>query len=144
MITFFLKGNPKPKQRPRISQPNPRMRPKIYSPASQWETDILKQLKIIKMRNSLYYDKAIEVDCIFLIPRPKSHFRTGKYSHLLKPTAPIYHEVKGDRDNYDKCILDRMTKAGILKDDCIVIGGYVGKKWAHGVSGCFVRIKELY
>lgn len=142
-MMFFLVGTPKPKQRPRISQPNYKMRPKVYSPVSEWETNILAQLKILKKRKNLYYDKAIRVDCVFFLPRPKHHYRTGKYSHLLKPTAPIYHTIKPDRDNLDKPILDRMTKAGILSDDCIVVGGSPEKKWSHSHGGCLVRITEL-
>tara|TARA_Y100001963_G_C6773707_1_gene446242 strand:- start:1328 stop:1825 length:498 start_codon:yes stop_codon:yes gene_type:complete len=58
--------------------------------------------------------------CItFHMPRPKNHYRTGKFSHLLKKDSPNLHIVKPDIDNLVKFVMDAMQ--GILwNDDCCI------------------------
>ena len=51
----------------------------------------------------------------FYFPRPKSHFRTGKNSHLLSDRAPIYHVGKPDVDKLGRAILDALT--GVVYHD---------------------------
>ena len=58
---------------------------------------------------------------VFKYKRPKSHFRTGANSHLLKRDAPQHPVAKPDLDNIIKAYLDILTVAGVIKDDCQVI-----------------------
>lgn len=53
------------------------------------------------------------------IPRPKNHFRTGRYSHLLKDDAPVYPTARqyGDTDKYLRAIGDALTAIDIVGDD---------------------------
>ena len=52
------------------------------------------------------------------MPRPKSHFRTGKYSNLLKADAPSLHSSKCDLDNLVKMICDTIQgKDRMICDD---------------------------
>ena len=136
MIKIFLEGTPKPKQRPRWSGRF------MYSPKTQWEKDIKEQLSL----RDFYFEKPIKVDMCFYMPRPKRHYRTGKYSDILRDDAPVYHCQKPDRDNLDKAVLDVLTDCGLLKDDCIVCDGSVTKLWANEKSGvyvCITNIEEL-
>ena len=51
------------------------------------------------------------------MPRPKSHYRTGRYSHLLKNNHPIYHIFTPDLDNLVKMIADTIQgKKRIIYD----------------------------
>lgn len=52
----------------------------------------------------------------FYVDRPKSHYRTGKYSHLLKDNAPTWHTSRADIDNYVKLVLDALN-GSYYKDD---------------------------
>ena len=54
------------------------------------------------------------------MPRPKNHYRTGKYKHLLKDNIPEYVSVRPDLDNYLKLLLDVMNK-GFYVDDSQVV-----------------------
>ena len=56
---------------------------------------------------------------VFSMPRPKSHYRTGKYSHLLKKNAPMQCITKPDIDNLVKFYLDAMT-GSFWRDDAYV------------------------
>ena len=137
MQIIQLKGKPQPKQRPRSANGI------FYSPKSAWEKSIKKQLKGIKSRLDLYFDSALRIDITFYMPRPKCHFRTGKFSHLLKDSSPrIWHCKRPDRDNLDKAVLDVMTEVGILSDDCIVCDGKIQKRWANEGSA-LITIMEL-
>jgi len=52
----------------------------------------------------------------FYVDRPKAHYRTGKYSHILKDTAPTWHISRADIDNYVKLVLDALNGV-YYKDD---------------------------
>ena len=52
----------------------------------------------------------------FYVARPKAHYRTGKYSHILKDNAPTWHTSRADIDNYVKLVLDALNGV-FYKDD---------------------------
>ena len=56
----------------------------------------------------------------FYEKRPKCHYRTGKYSDLLKPRAPKYNTSKRDIDNFCKFVLDALNKR-LYDDDSQII-----------------------
>ena len=58
---------------------------------------------------------ALRVSLLFTLPRPKSHYRTGRNSHLLRETAPDHPIGKPDVDKLARAILDALT--GIWWDD---------------------------
>lgn len=62
---------------------------------------------------------------VFYFPRPKSHFRTGKYSTHLKQTAPDLHTAKPDASNLIKFVEDALQQCkkwdGFYKDDSQIV-----------------------
>ena len=75
------------------------------------------------------YDCPLRVDLWLFFPRPKSHFRTGKYAGILKDNAPEWHSKRPDRDNCDKLILDSMT--GVFwTDDSRICDGRIVKRYS--------------
>lgn len=56
----------------------------------------------------------------FYEKRPKCHYRSGKYSDLLKPKAPKYNISKKDIDNFCKFVLDALNKK-LYNDDSQII-----------------------
>ena len=99
-------------------------------------------MKVLKEQDA-HFDKAICLRLIFYMPRPKSHYRTGKFSHILKDSAPSFHTKKPDVDNLSKAVLDAMTDAGILSDDSIVVQHYIYKKYTERETGVKIEIEEL-
>lgn len=67
----------------------------------------------------------------FYMPRPKNHYRTGRFSELLKATAECYHLQKPDTTKLYRCIEDAFT--GILYEDDSTIISQDGtcKEWAN-------------
>jgi crossover junction endodeoxyribonuclease RusA len=62
----------------------------------------------------------IKLSAVFRFPRPQSHFRSGKNSHLLKDNAPRLHTKKPDLDNVIKATKDALSDIRAWRDDCQV------------------------
>ena len=89
----------------------------MYDPSSKDKDKFKKQCIGFAPIHPL--EGAISVSMAFSMPRPKSHYRTGRYSHLLKEDAPTLHISKPDIDNLVKFYLDAMT-GSFWKDDACV------------------------
>ena len=89
----------------------------MYDPSSRDKERFKEQCEEYAPKRPL--EGAICVCMVFNMPRPKSHYRSGRYSHLLKNDALPYPIVKPDLDNIIKFYLDSMT--GLFwKDDAYV------------------------
>ena len=89
----------------------------IYDPSSKDKIDFKKECLGFVPKHPL--EGAISVSMVFTMPRPKSHYRTGKFAHILKDDAPSLHVNKPDIDNIIKFYLDAMT-GNFWKDDCTI------------------------
>ena len=87
-----------------------------------------KNFKIKVMEFSPYkmVKGAIMLSLTFYMPRPKNHYRTGKFSNLLRVDAPTNHITKPDIDNLSKFVMDALQ--GILWDDDCYINALDAKK----------------
>ncbi|WP_327377952.1 RusA family crossover junction endodeoxyribonuclease [Streptomyces sp. NBC_01216] len=65
-------------------------------------------------------DGPVWLDMQFTLRRPKSHYRTGRNTGLLKATAPPYPTGKPDLDKLIRSTQDALKDAGVLSDDSIV------------------------
>ena len=125
MIKITIPGTPKAQKRHR-----PSARGGYYDPSS---TDKKQTwLQIAKYRPKLPLTGSIELKLIFYMPRPKSHYRTGKYSHLLKEKCKdiVYHTFKSDVDNFCKFYMDLMN-SGFYVDDSQVCVLQAEKKYGE-------------
>jgi len=75
------------------------------------------------------FDCPLRVDVTFFFSRPKSHFKSGKNSHILKDNAPVWHTSRPDRDNLDKLVMDSMSKV-FWRDDSLVCAGEIQKLYS--------------
>lgn len=87
-----------------------------------------------------------EID--FFFARPKSHYRSGKYSDQLKPNAPIYafSHGQGDLDKLLRSTIDGLsfvTGGCIIRDDCLVVSIASTKQYANDVSPPGAAIKVI-
>ena len=91
----------------------------MYDPSSKDKQEMW--LQIAKYRPEQPFKGNIYLKLIFYMPRPKHHYRTGKYSHLLKDNykGMIYHKVKADLDNLVKMIADIIQPQMICDDSQI-------------------------
>ena len=112
-----LKVNMKPLAQQRHKARRAGNRIIMYDPSSKDKDRFKKECVEFEPKQPL--EGAISVSMVFSMPRPKSHYRTGKYSHLLKENAPMLHITKPDIDNLVKFYLDAMT-GSFWKDDAYV------------------------
>ena len=73
------------------------------------------------------FDEPLTAHMTFSFDRPKSHWRTGKNAHLLKPTAPLVPVTPPDLSKLIRATEDAITDAGIWRDDSLVASLVVAK-----------------
>ena len=114
MISVTITGQPVALKRHR-----PSARGGYYAPSSKDKKQIWLQIAKYKPKQPFAGDIYLKV--VFYLKRPKSHFRTGKYSHLLKDAYKdmVYHSFKPDLDNLVKLIADIIQPQMIIDDSQI-------------------------
>ena len=89
----------------------------MYDPSAKDKKQIWLQIAKFKPKRPFAGD--IMLKLIFTMPRPKSHFRTGKFKHILKDGYEhiINHTFKPDLDNLVKLIADCIGNNTFIVDD---------------------------
>jgi len=130
--------NGKPKAQPRVKAFSRGGKAGVYTPstADEWRRNVSVSLIRHKDKN---LSGAFEVELHFILDRPRSHYRTGRFKHIQKDDAPTYHTKKPDVDNLAKLILDVLTKINYWSDDSQVVSLKVTKQYSD-VFDCGVRI----
>lgn len=70
----------------------------------------------------------------FVLPRPKSHYRTGRNAHLLRDSAPVWPAGKPDCSKLLRSTEDALTDAGIWQDDAQIVN-YTSLAKVFGSAG---------
>lgn len=70
----------------------------------------------------------VEVLVEFVFPRPKSHFRTGRYAGELRPAAPYWHTSYPDLDKLQRAIGDALSGV-VVGDDSQIARWVVYKRF---------------
>ena len=139
LLIVDVEGKPEPEPRPRMDRRSGR----AYVPRSahDWKHAIR-----VATRMALTSDGvgavpeprvAFAVGFVFRFARPKSHYRTGRFSSLLRDAAPQLHTCKPDLDNLIKAAVDALGDfdggAALVWADDSQVDRYVGtptKRWA--------------
>ena len=108
---YIIKGNPIPQKRHRMG------RGYSYDPSAPDKKRV--RLELLLKNNKVINTGPVNMFVTFYMKRPKSHYRTGKFSNMLKNDAPMQHTKKPDIDNLLKFIMD-CCNGIVYKDDCQV------------------------
>ena len=106
---FIVEGIPKALKRHRHTRQG-----RTYDPSKKDKRDFLYQ--VMKLAPKSPPTAPLRVIIVFYMPRPKAHFRTGKFKGLLKPDMPIQHKSTPDLDNLVKMVCDSLNRV-FYKDD---------------------------
>ena len=90
------------------------------------------------------FEGPLTMDLQFFFTRPKSHFRTGKFSHELKDSSPDYHTQTPDLDKLIRSVDDSLTGI-VFEDDSQVTSLTSSKQWRDSrgqSSGVLVYVSE--
>mgnify|MGYP003388238820 CR=1 FL=1 len=127
-ISFVVAGDPKaqPRADGYAYQPKGKKKPicRMYTPdsADGWKLSV--NVVALSRRPARPIEGPIRVDLTFYFSRPQRLLKKSS------PRGPILHDIKPDRDNLDKVVLDALTKAHFWHDDCQVCGGEIWKYYA--------------
>lgn len=128
MISFFVRGTPIAQPRPQVSTRGGFARAYVPAkhPVHAWRKAV---------RDACPYTEKLEgplsVTLSLFLPRPKSHYRTGKHAGHLKASAPIWHSSRSDVDNHVKSVLDALDGVAWI-DDAQVCRLRAEKRWDDG------------
>lgn len=59
---------------------------------------------------------ALRVRLVFVLVRPKSHYRTGRHAGELRDSAPRYVSTRPDVDKLSRAVLDALTGVAFADD----------------------------
>ena len=142
-IEIFVHGTPKGQPRPRAFSRGGMTR--VYDPgtAEGWKSAIAEEIREHLPEKPL--EHPVWLSLVFVMPRPKLHYGSGKNAGKLKPDAPYYFTPKPDADNLAKAVMDALTQVGLWRDDSLVCKLTVVKRYesVDGASGCFIQIGEI-
>ena len=109
---FFRRGN-------RVGTYNPQ-----ESEAGQWLLQAIPQI-------GKKLDGPLDLGCLFIFPRPKAHYGTGRNAWKLKASAPKHHIKTPDCDNLVKWVKDCLNGRA-YDDDKQVVTIQATKKYVDG------------
>ena len=136
-IDFYVHGSPLPLKRHRLTR-----RGRVYDPSADdkrvWMETALAFCPVEPLTG------AIEVELEFIMPRPKSHFGTGRNDGRLKPSVPTHHLHTPDLDNLVKFVLDAMN-GKFYVDDAQIISIACKKTFSaeKGECGTVVYMRQV-
>jgi Holliday junction resolvase RusA-like endonuclease len=105
---------------------------------ADWRASVAHEASIA-MAGAALLRGPLLLSIVFVMPRPKGHYRTGKRSAELRPDAPHYHDKKPDCTKLLRSTEDAMT--GIVwGDDSQVAVQNVSKYYEHEGLGVGARI----
>lgn len=109
-----------------------------------WRGDVVRAARgaIVERGGPLAGPVSIEVE--FRLPRPKSHYRTGRKAQVLRGTAPTAHAGKPDIDKLLRSTCDALTTAGVWRDDSQIADVVTRKRYADDeLPGATITVTEV-
>lgn len=85
--------------------------------------------------------EAVSLTVVWQLPRPASHYGTGRNARTLRPSAPRRHSQRPDADKLLRAVLDSLTDAGIWRDDAQVDVVLAIRQWTEGPPGCRISVR---
>lgn len=97
-----------------------------------WRAHAITQLRAAWAGEPITH--GVHVTARFVYARPKSHYRTGRNSHLLRDDAPAFKTSAPDLDKLQRALGDALTQSGVLRDDALIVEWVARKQWASKPS----------
>ena len=88
-----------------------------------WRSDVKAAAEAAMPEDWTPIMSAVQIVAVFVRPRPKGHYRTGRFAGLLRDTAPPYPATTPDLDKLLRSTLDALGKKGasVWRDDAQVV-----------------------
>jgi len=94
------------------------MREQVHDSIDRWR-GLVAAAGARAMRGKVLLDGPLAARMIFTVARAAGHYRTGRYSHLLRDDAPAYPDYRGSKDlsKLLRATEDALT-GPVWADDC--------------------------
>jgi Holliday junction resolvase RusA-like endonuclease len=109
-----------------------------YDPSKKEKDDFVKAIEVLPEKMT----KPIKCILNFYCKRPKTHYKTGKNSNILKDTAPKYNTNNKDLDNMVKFVLDALNDK-LYTDDSLIFEITCSKLYSEGDGYIYVKFTEV-
>lgn len=137
-VSFFVDGVPQP-QGSKRHVGNGRMIESAKG-LKAWRREVT-DAAVLAMADRHWLDGALFLSAVFYLPRPKGHYRAGRYAGQLRDSAPVWHVVKPDVDKLVRALGDAMT--GIVYQDDSRIAGCLPLKVYGDRPGVRITVTQL-
>lgn len=93
-----------------------------HATADPWRQTVVGWMRKYHPAQTAEKGQAVGVEITFTLPRPATHYGTGRNSKRLKESAPKHPTGRntGDIDKLARLILDAMQDAQLIPDDAAV------------------------
>jgi Holliday junction resolvase RusA-like endonuclease len=109
-----------------------------YDPSKKEKDDFVKAVETLPEKMT----KPIKCVLNFYCKRPKTHYKSGKNSHILKDTAPKYNTNNKDLDNMVKFVLDALNDK-LYTDDSLIFEITCSKLYSEEDGYIYVKFTEV-
>ena len=109
-----------------------------YDPSKKEKDDFVKAVETLPEKMT----KPIKCILNFYCKRPKTHYKTGKNSNILKDTSPKYNTNNKDLDNMVKFVLDALNDK-LYTDDSLIFEITCSKLYSEGDGYIYVKFTEV-
>ena len=133
MIEIVINSKPIALKRHRVARFG-----RMYDPSAKDKKKTVQEIK--KFKPDVKLKGPILIEYKFFYERPKSHFRTGKFSNILKDNAPKHHTNKPDLDNVIKYYND-VLQVDFIEDDSQIVCIWAVKKY-NSESQVVIKLSE--
>ena len=133
MIEIVINSKPIALKRHRVARFG-----RMYDPSAKDKKKTVQEIK--KFKPDVKFKGPILIEYKFFYERPKSHFRTGKFSNILKDNAPKHHTNKPDLDNVIKYYND-VLQVDFIEDDSQIVCIWAVKKY-NSESQVVIKLSE--
>ena len=111
-----------------------------YDPSSKEKSEFISKIHTFIPKKPL--EGPIKAELNFYEKRPKSHYRTGKFSNILKKNAAKFNMSKRDIDNFVKFVLDSLNKK-MYVDDSQIFELVCGKYYSESDGYIECKFEEV-
>lgn len=154
-IFFMVRGEPAPqgsKNMMRNYRTGQMIMMESCKKLAPWRKAVTEAAELAAGASWLPIAGPVRLEVIFTVPRPRSHWRTGKHAHLLTlaaPLMPISHAA-GDLSKLVRAAEDALTDARIWADDALVVETWAVKVYpdqqypgASEVPGAWISVTTI-
>ena len=116
-----------------------RLKGGTYDPSKKEKDEFIKSIENFPTEKM---SKPIKCILNFYCKRPKTHYKTGKFAHILKDTSPKYNINNKDLDNMVKFVLDALNEK-LYNDDSQIIEITCTKSYALDKGYIYLMFEEI-